>query len=246
MAAQTVDRFLANRCYRMLVDRVPNPVSQRQSHYLAEVVFRQFHFAIEDGYQMRVLQFSRTRIGTMTLQAEGIRRARSQQMLVVSAVWCMACCTTLLECRLVQVLFLMLVRLVGMAVKACIHRIGLDESRRLAGMRIVTIRAIPLRSRMLNLRLLDFFRLIAMAGNAQFLRRRSRQNNLPILRRGMARVTRLIREGWMRKLLQQLRTVRLVRVVSLNAVGGSERLSLVCLHQRGVFYVMTIEAQCRC
>ena len=50
-------------------------------------------------------------------------------------------------------------------------------------------------------------------------------------------------ERRMCKLLHQLRLRRLVRIVTLNAIGGSEWLPLMRLDQARVFYVVAIDAQ---
>ena len=48
----------------------------------------------------------------------------------------------------------------------------------------------------------------------------------------------------MRELLQQFRLRRLMGVVALDAVGGSERLSLVRLDERRILDVVAVDAEC--
>ena len=85
----------------------------------------------------------------MAFQAQRVRVLAAQQMFVVAAVRLVAGRASLLECRLVQMRLLALVRLIGMAAEAGAYRIRLQQSRRLAGMRIVAGDAVSLRSRML-------------------------------------------------------------------------------------------------
>ena len=59
----------------------------------------------------------------------------------------------------------------------------------------------------------------------------------------MACVARLVGERRMRELLHQLWHRRLVRIVTLQAVGGAEGLPLVRLDERLVFCVVAVEAE---
>jgi len=52
-------------------------------------------------------------------------------------------------------------------------------------------------------------------------------------------------ERRMGELLHQIHLCRLVRIVTLNAIGGAEGLSLVRLDQAGVFHVVAVDAQRR-
>ena len=45
--------------------------------------------------------------------------------------------------------------------------------------------------------------------------------------------------------LHQLRRIGLVRIVALNAIGRLKGLAMVGLHDRRIFHVMTVNAQCR-
>ena len=90
-------------------------------------------------------------------------------MFVIPSVRLVAGCTTQAESRLMQVRLLELLSLVTVARQTGIHGIGLNEARGLAGMRIVAGDAFALRSGMLNFRLFNFLRLLAVAANAERL-----------------------------------------------------------------------------
>lgn len=89
-----------------------------------------------------------------------------------------------------QMRLLELLRLIAVARQAGVHRIGLNEARRLAGMRVMADSAIALRARMRHFRFLDLCGLLAMAGHAQRLHIRLRQDHLAIFRRLMAGLAR--------------------------------------------------------
>ena len=144
-----------------------------------------------------------------------------------------------------QVRLLHLLRLLAVAGQACIDRIRLQESRRLAGMRIVAGDAFALRARMLHLRLLNLLRLLAVAGNAEGLGVGLRQHDLAVLGRRVAGVAASAGERRMRERLHQLGLRRLVRIVALHAIGGGERLALVRLDQARILGIVAIEAQRR-
>jgi hypothetical protein len=166
-------------------------------------------------------------------------------MLVLAAMGLVAGGASLLERRLVNVLLFMLLGLIGVAAEASVHRIRLHESRSLARVRIVTVRAISGCAGMLNLRRRDLLYLVIVAGNAEFLRARLRQNDLAILGGLMAALAHLVFERVVRERLQQLGRLRLVRIVALNAVRACERLVLMSLLQVCVLRVMAIEAERR-
>ena len=180
----------------------------------------------------------------MTLQAQRIALG-AQQVLVVAAVRLVAGGTALSEGRLMQMRFLELVSLLAVAGQAGIDRIGLDEARSLAGVRIVAGDAFSLRAGMLHLRLLDLLSLLGVASHAERLGIGLRQHDLAVLRRLVADVAGAAGERRMRELLHQLRLRRLVRIVTLNAIGGGERLPLVRLDQAGIFHVVAVDAQRR-
>src|ERR1700740_1611945 len=113
-------------------------------------------------------------------------------MLVVSAMWLVTNRASFPERRLVQVRFLELIRLVRMAGKARADRIRLQEAGGLTRMRVMAGNAIALRSRMLNLRLLNLLGLSGVARNAESLRVRVGENDLSILRRSVADFARLV------------------------------------------------------
>lgn len=104
---------------------------------------------------------------------------------------------------------------------------------------------VALRSRVLDLCFFDLLGLVRMAGDAQGLRVGIGQDDFPVLRGSVADFAGLIRERRMRELLQQFGFRRLVRIVALNAVRIRKRLVGVCLLQRGILRVVTIEAKTR-
>ena len=144
-----------------------------------------------------------------------------------------------------QVRLLELVSLIAVAGQAGIDRIRLDEARRLAGVRIVAGDAFALRPRMLHFRLLDLLGLFGVTCHAQRLGIRLRQDDFAVLCRLMAGVARATGEGRMGELLHQLRLRRLVRIVTLNAIGCGEWLSLVRLDQAGIFHIVAVDAERR-
>src|SRR4029077_18239154 len=88
----------------------------------------------------------------------------------------------LLEHRLVQVRLLELIGLVGVAGQASAGRVGLQESRSAPGVRIVTGEALSLCARMRHPGFFDFLGLISVAGDAQRLAVRVRQDNFSVFR----------------------------------------------------------------
>jgi len=167
--------------HRMTFHRVTQSVAHGEDHdpVLHVVIVGQLHCAVEDGDQVLGFQPLRLRVRTMTLQAQRIAFG-AQQVLVVAAVRLMADGTALSEGRLMQVRFLELLGLVAVAGQAGIHRIGLDEARRLAGVRLWQATHSPA-PRMLHLSLLDLLRLFGVAGHAERLRIRLRQDDFAVL-----------------------------------------------------------------
>src|SRR6202795_260408 len=139
----------------------------------------------------------------------------------------------------------MLLGLIGVAAEASVHRIRFHESRSLARVRIVPVSAISRSAGWLNLRGRDLLYLVIVAGNAEFLRARLRQNDLAILGRLMAALAHLFFERVVRERLQQLGRLRLVRIVALNAVRAREGLVLMSLLQVPLLLVMAIQAERR-
>ncbi len=181
----------------------------------------------------------------MALQTQLVRTGKPQQVGVVSAVRLMASGAALLKCRLVQVLFLVLFGLLGVAAQADIHRIGLRESGRTASMGIVAIGAFTHRTRVLNLGLLDLLGLLGVTGNAKRLGIGLRQHNLAVLRRGMAGVTLSAGKGRVRELRHQLWLSGLVRIVAGEAVGLVDRLVLMRFANGCVLRIVAVDAQRR-
>ncbi len=98
---------------------------------------------------------------------------------------------------------------------------------------------------MLNFCLLNLFRLLAVASNADSPRIGLRQHNLVVLGRLVARVAHLVFEWIVRERLHQLGLRGLMRIVALRAVGCAEGLALMGLLQSCVFRIVTLDAQLR-
>ena len=132
-----------------------------------------------------------------------------------------------------------------MASEARVYGIGLNEARRFAGMRIVAYGAVALRAGMLHFCLFDLLGFVAVAAHTERLGIGLREDDLAILRGLVAGVARAHFKRRMSKRLHQMKLPRLMGIVTLHAIGGAERLSLVRLDQVFVFGVMAIEAQRR-
>ncbi len=104
-----------------------------------------------------------------------------------------------------QMGLLALFRLIAVAGQAGADWIGLHESWRVSGVRIVAVGAISRRARMLHFRFFDLLGLIGVASNAKFFRRRLCQDNFSIFGRRVARVAGLLRERRMKEFRHQLR-----------------------------------------
>src|ERR1039458_4535806 len=115
--------------HRVALDRMSTPELQREhDHFiLREVVFGQPHTSVENRQHMLGFEFLGLRIWTVALEAEGIRRLGAQQMIVLTAVRLVAGGASLLECRLMQKVFLALIGLFGMAGQAYVDRISISE-----------------------------------------------------------------------------------------------------------------------
>lgn len=230
---------------RMVIDRMATTVLQRKSRYAAEVGLRQLHFAVENRHHVTFCQSLRLRIRAVTLQAQLVRLRHPEQVLIVATVRLVTRCTALEERRLVQILLFVLFSLIGMAGQTDVDGVRLRETRRLAGVRVVTIDTIARRTRMLDLRFFDLLAFIRMARQAQLLRGRRGQHDLAVLCglvASAARVLTPVKRG-MHEGLHQLGPAGLVRIVTAEAVGTVERLVLVGLRQIGVFGVVAINAE---
>src|SRR5271165_6628085 len=150
-------------------------------------------------------------------------------MRIVAAVWLMTSRAARLVCGGMQMRLLSLVGLVGMAGQAGVHRIRLHKARRLSRMGIVASDTFALRPGMLHLCAVNLLGLLVMAGDAERLGVRLCQHHLAVFGRLVAGIAGLVRKRRMGKLLHQLGLRRLVRVVTLHAVGSAERLALVRL-----------------
>ena len=142
-------------------------------------------------------------------------------------------------------LLLELLGLIGVAGQARRHGAGLQEARRLAGMRIVAVRAIALRSRVLHLGRGDLLGHLLVAHHAQGLHVLLRQHYFAVLGGRMASVALLAFKRVVQERLHQLWRLGLVRIVALEAVGFLDRLILVGLDHRRVFHVVAVKAQRR-
>ena len=104
--------------HRMAIDRMSQAVLDRDDGYFREIVLRQLHLSVEDGYHVLGFQLLRLGIRPMALQAKRIRIARPQQVEVFAAVWLVARRAALFECRLMQMRFLHLFGLFAMTGEA--------------------------------------------------------------------------------------------------------------------------------
>ena len=180
----------------------------------------------------------------MALQAQRVP-LRPEKFLSFSAVGLVASGAALHKRRLVMHLFLRQVRDVHMATQANLHAIGFRQSRELACVGIVAIRAISRSTGVLHFRSFNLLGFLVVARDAERLRVRLCQHDLPIFCRCMADFALLVCKWWMRKLGQKLWHGGLVRVMALHAVGGAKRLVLMRLLQAFVFGVVAVDAQCR-
>jgi len=110
---------------------------------------------------------------------------------------------------------------------------------------IMTIRAVPLRPRMLKLRRFNPCNLIGMTASAKSFNTFLREHNFAILGWLMAHIAKLLSEGRMYESLHELWPIGLVRVVATNAVGFSEGLPLMRFDQGRVCSIVAIEAKRR-
>ena len=164
---------------------------------------------------------------------------------MLSSVRIMASRASLLEGRLMKDSLVLLVGLIHVTIQANVDPIRLWKRARLAGVRVMTVGAIALRSGMLELGLLDLVRLIGMAANAKVFHFRLRQHDFSVLGCFVTDFAELFAKRRMCESLHQLGLRRLVRIVTGDAIGFRERLPLVRFDQRLVARIVTVEAKRR-
>lgn len=215
---------------RMALDGVAKPESQRQHGHtvLFEVIVREFHSAVENREYALGLQLLRLRIWSVALQAKRVSVC-TQQLLAIPAMWVMAGSTPLLGGRLMQNMLFRILCAIGVAVQTNGDAIWLRQSRKLACVRAVAIRAVAKRAGMLDFCVLDFLSLFRVAGHANFLGAGLGENNFPVFGGLMAHVALSFTKRQMHESLNQFWPVRLVRIVAGQTIGFFERLILVCL-----------------
>ena len=130
-----------------------------------------------------------------------------------------------------------------MAGQACRHGAGLQEARRLAGVRVVADGAILLRSRVRHLGGGDLLGLLLVADPAGGLDVLLRQHHFAVLGRLMAVVALLVFKRVVQERLHQVRRIGLACVVALDAIGRLKGLAVMGLDDRRVFHVMAVNAQ---
>lgn len=175
----------------MSLHGMAQPVFEWQNWGSRHVVFRQLDLAVKDRYQMLILELLRMAVGSMALEAELVGRAGPQQVNIVVAVRLVADGASLLESGLVNIMFLALLGLVGVAAEADGDRIGLGEGRRAPGVRIVAIRAVAGGSRMLDFGFFDLLRFIGVARDTQLFGAGLCEHNFAVFRRLMANIALL-------------------------------------------------------
>ena len=147
--------------------------------------------------------------------------------------------------RLVHVLLLEILGSFGVAGQTRGHGAGLQEARRLAGVRVVADRAILLRSRVRHLGGGDLLGLLLVAHPAGGLDVLLRQHNFAVLGRLMAVVALLVFKRVVQERLHQFRRIGLAGIVALDAIGRLKGLAVVGLDDRRIFHVVAVNAQCR-
>jgi len=194
-----------------------------------------------------VLSFERLWLSlwSVAFKAKRVGSSGPQQMLVIPAVRLVTGCATLRKRGLMQVCLLELICLLAVTAEASINRIGLWETWRLAGMRVVTVRAVSRRTWMLDWRLLDLLRLLLVAGNTDRLWAGLSKNHLSVLGWLMAAIARFRLERTVLEGLHQFRRLRLVGIVASQAVGFFKGLVLMRLRQLRILGVVTIDAERR-
>jgi len=216
---------------------------QNDHFVLGEIIFGKFHAAVEDGRQVLGFQFLRLPIWTVALQANGVGCSSAEQVIVVATVRLVTSGATLGEGWLMVIRLLRQLGNIAMAVEADINRVCFWQARLIAGVRAVTISAIARRTGMLHLRGFDQLGFIVVAGYAQSLGIRLRQDHFSVLRGRMANLALFVGKGWMGEFRHQLGSRRLVRIVAAHAIGSFKRLVLVSLLQVRAFYVMASDTK---
>src|SRR5437879_5544748 len=137
--------------HRMPADWMTRAVHEVKTHhtFLREIVLRQANLAVEDAEQMSVFHLAVSCRCAMALGADTVA-VGAQQLRTFASVRVVTSGTTLFKYWLVQNFLGLQVRLIDVTVETHGHRIRLRESRRLSGVRIVAIRAIPLSAGMLK------------------------------------------------------------------------------------------------
>jgi len=223
---------------------VPAAVPKGENRHLFEIIFRQPNFPVEDGDYMLVIELGRLRrIRSVAFQAERVDFFSAQQVLVLAAVWLMARPATFLKRRLVQVLLFALLCLIRVARQANFHAVCLRQSRHIACVRTMAIRAVARSAGMLHFRAFYLLDLLRVTRCAELLGAGLSQNDFAVLRWLMADFALLFAKRQVDKPLHQLWPVRLVGVMASQTIGFLERLVLVGLSQGVVFRVVAVEAQ---
>ena len=164
---------------------------------------------------------------------------------MLGSVRIMASRASLLEGRLMKDFLVLLVGLIRVTIQANVDAIRLRKPARLAGVWVVAVSAIALRSEMLELGLLDLVGLLGMAADAEVFHFRLRQHDFSVLGRFVTDFAELFSKRRMRESLHQLGLRRLVRIVTGDAIGFCERLPLVRFDQVLVVRIVTVEAKRR-
>ncbi len=167
--------------HRVVLYRVSTTVLDRQRRNLGEIVFGQFHFAAKDGDHVLRFEFLGLGVRTVTLKAKRVHSLRPQELCVVPTVRLVACRTTLLKCRLVEMGFLVLFSLISVAAQANVDCVGLRKSWRLSSMRIMTVGAVSLRAGMLNFGAFNLLCLLIVASKAERFRVLLNEDHLTVL-----------------------------------------------------------------
>lgn len=168
---------------------------------------------------------------------------RAQQLGALAAMWVVAGRASLLEHGLMQDALILQFGLVGVAIQADIDGVLLGISAVLAGVRVMTIGAIALRTLMLELCGFNSGHLIGMTTRTQRLDALLRESHPSIAGRRVTDIAELLAKGGMQVSLHELGPIGLVRIVTAHAIGLRERLALVRLDQRGVRGIMAIQAK---
>lgn len=232
--------------HRMLRNRVALVVLVHVDNCdLREVGSGQLNLAVEDREGVLSGNSLRLEFGAVAFEAEIVDAGCAQQVSVLSTVRLVTGGASLDECRLMRVSLLALFRLVRVAGKADLDRIGFGQAGLIRGMRIVAVGAVACGPRMLNRSLLDLVRFIRMASEAQLARAASRQDDLSVFRVLVTNLAALRFEGIVLEDLHQLRRGRRVRIMATEAIGRFERLVFVSFLKLRILHVMAVDAERR-